>query len=212
MQDPLASPYPELLTTLDRWFAATDAQYPGVIPCRSGCTACCQGPFDISVADVVMVRDAVRRLPAIVRQGVEERSRRIAEQIRRLEPGWSEPWDIGAIGDDRFDRISETLADVPCPMLDESGGCVIYASRPLICRWMGLGFVAEDGRSIDNGCPIQEEFPAYAALPLQPFALEPFETREAVCLEDAAVALFGDENMSEYETTMAFVLEVRSEK
>lgn len=43
--------YAQLLARLDQWFAAGRAA-GGVVPCRGGCTACCHGPFDISVADV----------------------------------------------------------------------------------------------------------------------------------------------------------------
>ena len=206
MQDQFDAPYPALLTQLDHWFSAAEAEHPGVIPCKSGCTACCQGPFDISVADALLVRAAVRVLPAATKAGVEARAAILARRIRHLEPAWQSPWDIADIGDERFDRISEALSDVPCPMLDEHGACVIYSRRPLICRWMGLGMEAEDGRAIDNGCPIQDRFPAYAALPRQPFRLEPFEAAEAICLEDAAEALLGDPGRSGYETTISLIV------
>ncbi|MEO8029866.1 MAG: YkgJ family cysteine cluster protein [Gemmatimonadota bacterium] len=209
MTDQIGSPYPELLRQLDDWFAGAEARNPGVIPCRPGCTACCNGPFDISVADVRLIRGAVGRLDPQVRAGVLDRAGQLARRILELAPEWSEPWDIAAIGDERFDRISEALSEVPCPMLDSSGACVIYEDRPLICRWMGLGMEAEDGRSIENGCPIQEQFPAYAALPNQPFALDPFEMREAACLEDAAAALLEDAAEHGYETTIALAVGFR---
>jgi len=206
MPDQDGSPYPELLARLDRWSADAHEAHPGIIPCQPGCTACCHGPFDISVADTVMIRSAVRRLPAEARAGVTARAAALAEKILALAPDWSAPWDIGAIGDDRFDVISEALVNEPCPLLDAAGACVIYHDRPLICRWMGLGLLAEDGRAFDNACPIQDQFPEYAALPLQPFALAPFETREALCLEDAAEALLGDRERGAYETTIALAL------
>lgn len=200
------SPYPELLSQLDRWSAEAQLRHPGVIPCRAGCSACCHGPFDISVADAVMIRGAVRRLPAAVRAAVLLRAGRLADLIKPLAPGWTAPWDIADIGDDRFDAISEALVDEPCPLLDGNGACRIYDSRPLICRWMGLGMAAEDGRTIDNACPIQDQFPEYAALPPQSFDLDPFEAREAACLEDAAEALLGDSGRHGYETTIAMAL------
>jgi Fe-S-cluster containining protein len=200
------APYPALLAQLDRWSAGAHQANPGVIPCRTGCTACCHGPFDISVADTLMIRSAVGRLPDQIRAGVAARATALAGRIKALAPEWSAPWDIGDIGDDRFDVISEALVEEPCPLLDERGACVIYHDRPLICRWMGLGMLAEDGRAFDNACPIQDQFPDYSALALQPFALEPFEQREAVCLEDAADALLGDRDRSAYETTIALAL------
>ncbi|HTO72766.1 MAG TPA: YkgJ family cysteine cluster protein [Gemmatimonadales bacterium] len=212
MPESVGSPYPELLTALDRWADRAHHDHPGVIPCRSGCTACCHGPFDISVADTLMLRDAVRRLPPTVRAGVLVRAEILATRIRGLAPDWKAPWDIGAIGDERFDTISEALVDQPCPLLDADGGCLIYADRPLICRWMGLGLIAEDGRTFENGCPIQDQFPEFAALPPVPFALEPFETREAICLEDAAEALLGSAERQNFETTIALALDHLDEK
>lgn len=153
-----------------------------------------------------MIRAAVRRLPAGERVAIAEAATRLGGLIRALAPDWGEPWDIAAIGDDRFDAISEALVDQPCPLLDPDGACRIYHSRPLICRWMGLGMAAEDGRTIENACPIQGRFPEYAALPPQPFELEPFEAREATCLEDAAEALLGDSSRYGYETTIAMAL------
>jgi Fe-S-cluster containining protein len=206
LPDPDGAPYPELLTQLDRWSAEVSRRHPGLIPCRAGCSACCHGPFDISVADAVMIRAAVRRLPAGDRHAIAERTTRLTGMIRTLAPDWAAPWDIAAIGDDRFDVISEALVDEPCPLLDPEGKCRIYESRPLICRWMGLGMVAEDGRTIENACPIQAQFPDYAALPPQSFELEPFEAREAACLEDAAESLLADAGRYEYETTIALAL------
>ncbi|MGH7536460.1 MAG: hypothetical protein ACREMG_12905 [Gemmatimonadales bacterium] len=55
--------YSLLLERLTEWFEEGRRQHPGVVPCRAGCTACCHGPFDISVADAELLREAVGRLP-----------------------------------------------------------------------------------------------------------------------------------------------------
>jgi len=201
------SPYPELLARLDRWSADAREGHPGVIPCRSGCTACCNGPFDISVADAMLLRSAARRLPAQVRKGVARRAEALARRIQALAPTWGPPWDIADIGDERFDEISSALADVPCPLLDEGGACLVYGSRPMVCRWMGLGIVTREGEIIANACPIQDQFPEYAALPPQPFDLAGFGEIETPCLEDAAEALLGDPDRAGYETTIALALD-----
>lgn len=201
------SPYPDLLARLDRWAADAREQHPGVVPCRSGCTACCHGPFDISVADALLLRSASRRLPGPVRRAVGRRAEALASRIRALAPEWGPPWDIADIGDDRFDEISAALVDQPCPLLDEAGGCLVYDSRPMVCRWMGLGTVTREGEIIANACPIQDQFPAYAALPPQPFDLGAFGDLEAPCLEDAAESLLGSPELADYETTIALALD-----
>ena len=194
--------YLPLLEQFDRWQADTRTRHPGVIPCRTGCSACCHGPFDISIADVALVAEAVTLLPAEVRAGVLDRARSQVAAMQAIEPGWEAPFDIGAIGEARFDRISDELEELPCPLLDQAGGCLIYHDRPMICRLMGLGLITERGDVIENGCPIQERFPAYERLAPQPFPLEAWEVDEDEVKAGAAKRL-GDGGLVEYETTIA---------
>ena len=194
--------YLPLLEQLDRWQADARIRHPGVIPCRTGCSACCHGPFDISIADVALIAEAVALLPADVRAEVVERARSQLAAMQAIEPQWAAPFDIGAIGEARFDRVSDELAELPCPMLDQAGACLIYHDRPMICRLMGLGLVTERGDVIENGCPIQERFPAYERLEPQPFPLEAWESDEDEARADAAIRL-GDAGLLDYETTIA---------
>lgn len=202
LESPLVPAYRELLEQLDRWFVAVREQRPGVIPCRPGCAACCHGPFDISAADVLLLRAGVQSLPEEQRRAVRQRADALVTLIRKEEPGW-DGGAIGDIGEDRFDVLAEKLADEPCPCLDESGACLIYQHRPLVCRAMGLPMRTRGNRVIENACPIQDQFPAYAMMPPQPFDLESLEAVESACLEAASVELFGSPLRSDYETTIA---------
>lgn len=199
----VAAAYRALLEQLDGWFARARERAGKVVPCRTGCTACCHGPFDISVADVLLLEDGLAAL------GEEERrevARAAAVQLARaaaLEPAWRPPYEIAAIGEERFDRLSDALETEPCPLLDDSGRCRVYASRPLVCRIMGLAMRTPAGRTIENACPIAEQFPGYAALAPSPFELERFEEAEATALADAAVELFGHAAYHDFETFIA---------
>jgi len=195
--------YLPLLEQLDQWQAGAAARHPGGFPCRSGCTACCHGPFDISVADTALVAGAVNQLEPEIRAGVIARAEAQVAAMRALEPSWTAPYDVAAIGEDRFDQLTDQLADLPCPALDAQGACTIYRHRPFVCRVMGLGLQTESGDVIENACPIQDQYPAYAALPPEPFGLEAFETGEDAARIAAARALFGDESRVGYETTIA---------
>jgi Fe-S-cluster containining protein len=200
--------YLPILAELDRWQARAHEKHPGVIPCRTGCSACCHGPFDISVADVALLADAVASLPEPIRRQVRRGAAAQLARMTALEPDWAAPYDIATIGDARFDRISDTLADLPCPLLDELGACRIYPDRPMICRLMGLGLVSEVGDVIENGCPIQDRFPPYAALGPEPFPLDTWEMAEAEAKSAAAERLFGDAAFSEYETAIAAAITI----
>jgi Fe-S-cluster containining protein len=202
----LMEEYRALLERLDAWFAEARRAAPGVVPCRGGCSACCHGPFDISVADAELVRDAVSRLPVVDRNAATGRATALLERMRAIEPGWGPPYEVAAIGEERFDRLSDALATEPCPLLDDAGRCRIYADRPLVCRLIGLGMVTPTGRTVENACPIQDRFPDYAELPPVGFDLEGFEDGELKCLRAAAARRLGCEERWEFETTIAAVV------
>jgi Fe-S-cluster containining protein len=192
--------YRTLLGRLQTWFDRGRRQAGGLVPCRSGCSACCHGPFDISVADAELVGQAVARLAPEVRERVVRRATALLDRIRVLEPGWTAPYDIAELGEDRFDQLAEALADEPCPLLDDAGHCGIYHDRPLVCRLIGQGMCTPAGRVIANECPIQDRFPGYAELAPVPFELEAFEAVEAE-LQEAAAGRSG--RAATFETTIA---------
>lgn len=198
-----AQDYHRLLTRLDGWFAAGREAAAGLVPCRAGCSACCHGPFDVSVADAELIGEALDRLPSAERARVTARAEALLARMGVLEPAWSAPYAVADLGEDRFDRLTDALAVEPCPLLDESGNCRIYADRPLVCRMIGLGMRTPAGRTIDNACPIQDRFPGYPSLPPVLFALEGWEDEELTQLREAAGRRFGDPERWAFETTIA---------
>jgi Fe-S-cluster containining protein len=202
---PVAERYRAILERLDRWFELTAQRHPGVIPCRAGCSACCHGPFDISVADTLLLREGIEGLSPAELDNVRQRATALLARIRELAPEWGPPYDIADLGEERFDRIVETLADAPCPLLDERGACLVYQSRPLVCRLIGLPMMTAEGEILENACPIQEQFPAYALLDPQLFDFGALQDAEAGFNEEAAEALFGSRSRAGFETTIAAV-------
>lgn len=182
------SNYPGLLADLDAWFReGVRAAGSGVVPCTTGCTACCHGPFDISPADTALVAEGVKQLAPEARDAMLARATAQLAQYRELLPEWNAPWDVTALGEEKFDLLSEALAELPCPALDTAGVCLIYAHRPATCRLMGLALVTPEGDLLENACPIQSNFPGYEALPPTPFDLLRFEY-EAEEVDDAVIA------------------------
>ncbi len=202
---PVALRYRELLERLDRWFADTAKQHPGVIPCRAGCSACCHGPFDISAADTLLLKAGIAALSQAEQEGVRARGQALFELIRQQAPAWKAPYDVAELGEERFDGIAESLAEAPCPMLDERGSCLVYQDRPLVCRLIGLPMMTADGELLENACPIQEQFPDYALLDPQLFDFGALQDAEIRFNAEAAEVLFGDKKKSEYETTISAV-------
>ena len=202
---PAAETWQAELQKLDRWFEIVSADHPDVLPCKRGCSSCCYGPFDVSVADMLLLREGLSLLPEAARSAIRFRGKALLDRMRKLEPQWTAPWDLREIDTDRFDEIAELLADEPCPLLGEEGGCSVYAHRPLICRVMGLPMMTAEGLVLENACPIQDQFPSYAALDPQLFDLDSLEATEAACLEAAALELFDSPSELGFETTIAAI-------
>lgn len=200
---PLPPDYPELLSRLDHWQDDVRQRFPGVVPCRAGCSACCHGPFDISAADALLVARTVAALPDRERESIERRARIQVERMEKADPGFRFPWAVSQVGEARFDALVESQAEDPCPALSEAGSCLIYPGRPMVCRLMGLGMRIGPDAVLENACPIREEFPEYRDLPPQEFDLPAWERDEAAALRSAGQELFGSPERSIYETTIA---------
>lgn len=177
--------YRTLLQRLDTWFAEGMARHGTVIPCRQGCTACCHGPFDISAADAELLREGLATLPTHDRAEIRVRGELLLTRMRALAPGWGPPWAIDDLGEDGFDRLAESLADEPCPLLGDDGACRVYAHRPLVCRLIGLPMLTDLGETLPNACPIQDDFPGYAELEGVPFDYADFAAEELAILAAA---------------------------
>jgi len=180
--------YRELLATVDAWFArGTAAAGPGVVPCARGCNACCHGPFDVSPADAALIAEGVAALPEPQRAALRARAEKQLSRYSQLLPNWKAPFEVDALDEQAFDALTEKLAREPCPALADDGACVLHAHRPATCRLTGLSLRSRDGDVLENFCPIQSEFPAYAALAPTPFDLQAFE-EQAASFDAEAVA------------------------
>jgi Fe-S-cluster containining protein len=91
-------------------------------------------------------------------------------------PAWTAPWDVEEIPEELFDAACDALAHLPCPALDEEGACLIHELRPATCRITGMGMILPTGEILENVCPIQNQFPDYAAMAPSLFDLLGFET------------------------------------
>lgn len=122
--------YRKILERADSWFDQVSREQPAALLCRQGCSLCCQGLFEIGAADVVVIAEALGRLPASRRGEIEGRAQAIVRD--------SEHPDLREASPSEKEAFFEKTSSTPCPALDETGACMIYESRPLVCRTFGL--------------------------------------------------------------------------
>lgn len=91
---------------------------------------CCHGLVEITAADVAILGDALDQLEPRVRSGIEQRAHFILEST-------SHP-NLRDLSDHQKEEFLGTTEAVACPNLDDKGLCLVYESRPLICRTFGL--------------------------------------------------------------------------
>ncbi|MEO8665192.1 MAG: YkgJ family cysteine cluster protein [Ignavibacteria bacterium] len=91
------------------------------INCRKGCSQCCHQIFNITLADAYIIKEYLNSLPSEKKLELKERAK---AYIEKFDPG-----DKAA---EFFNKPKQA-----CPALNESGECMIYYGRPVICRRFG---------------------------------------------------------------------------
>jgi Fe-S-cluster containining protein len=122
--------YRDLLNRADLHFDSVMKEQASNLQCGRGCSLCCHGLFEIGAADIPLLAEGLGKLDGRTRNGIVGRARKIVEKyehpnLRECSPEEKEEF---------FDRSDS----VPCPNLSPEGACLVYESRPLICRTFGL--------------------------------------------------------------------------
>lgn len=126
----MSDDYKSILQRADQHFTEVMAAQPQNLQCGAGCSLCCYGLFEIGSGDVPIIAEGLAALHPMRRKKVIRRAMEIVEKsahpnLRECSPEEKEAF---------FDRTQS----VACPNLDETGRCVMYESRPLVCRTFGL--------------------------------------------------------------------------
>jgi Fe-S-cluster containining protein len=154
---PPSSDPPLLYPKTDRWFQrATDALLDEV-PCRLGCTACCIGPFPITLLDVHTLQQGLAALPPDHRHRIEQRA---IEQTTAMETAFPQLTHTDLLdnwSDQDIDQLVTEFYQLPCPALETDGRCGVYHHRPLACRSMGIP--TEDHGLTHGACEVQTFIP-----------------------------------------------------
>ena len=118
---------------------------PQNLQCGRGCSLCCYGLFEIGSGDVPVIAEGLATLHPARRKKIIRRAAAIIEET--AHPNLRECSPI------EKEQFFNRTASVACPNLDESGECMIYESRPLVCRTFGLP-VRDGERYIGDICEL----------------------------------------------------------
>lgn len=129
-----------LLRVVDTALAAGVRRAGDRLACRVGCTECCHGPFPITLVDARRLADGLRALRASAPRRAAAVERRARAAVRALRGGFPGDPATGRLSEDEAARepYFARHSARPCPALDPgTGGCDLYAARPLTCRAYG---------------------------------------------------------------------------
>jgi len=149
------SRYLRTLRGVDQWFFRVAGRHSGKIQCGRGCAACCRGLFDITLLDALLVRHGFLLLDPVRRDEVMARCLTILETLRQRWPEISPPYILNILPEAEWDRLMPDDDETPCVFLDENGGCLIYAHRPMTCRLHGVPLIDRSGEVVhDEWCTL----------------------------------------------------------
>lgn len=129
--------YRALLTTIDLWFTAIQAQLPEAIVCSDGCSGCCRGLFDISLLDARLLRAGFEQLSIAARAAVVAKAQIRLAELQERWPDFAPPYLLNLMDDSAWVEMPED-DHTHCPLLDPDGRCQVYDHRPMTCRLHGL--------------------------------------------------------------------------
>ena len=141
--------YRQLYSEVDAWFSACLQAGGAALACHGGCSACCRGLFDITLLDAWLLKEAFAELPDAVRRRVLERCQPRLAELQQRWPELKNPYLLNALPEEEWSEMPEDDL-TPCPLLDDSGFCLVYDSRPLTCRLHGLPNIDVSGEDFEG--------------------------------------------------------------
>ena len=109
------------------------------VPCRKGCTSCCNHLICLSVPEAFRLMEEMNKMPSRQRKRIEQSCRTIVRKVEKRLPKTDYLSELTlAELSDYYLQLRELLGwyfkeRIPCPLLCDSL-CTIYEQRPVVCR------------------------------------------------------------------------------
>jgi len=143
--------YGNLLSSVDRWFAGCVARAGAKIACGQGCSGCCRGLFDITLLDACYLKSGFEKLDESTRLLVLDKSGKRLAMIRDKWPEFDAPYILNVRPEQDWHMLMPDDDETACPLLSDSGECLVYDYRPMTCRLHGLPNVDLSGEVFSEG-------------------------------------------------------------
>ncbi|MDD2308748.1 MAG: YkgJ family cysteine cluster protein [Desulfuromonadaceae bacterium] len=156
--------YGILLDEVDAWFRRCTELHSDLISCHHGCSACCRGLFDITLLDAFYLKRGFDRLPEPLKAEIVAAASQRLELLSGINPAFVEPWLLNGIPENDWDALMPEEDETPCLLLSKTGGCLVYAHRPMTCRLNGIPLIDVSGEELfDEWCTMNftEEDPRH---------------------------------------------------
>lgn len=137
--------YGMLLSAVDQWFTRCIGHAKEEIRCTQGCSECCRGLFDITLLDAWYLRIGFELLDQVTKDKVVRKAEKRLSSMRRLWPALEPPFILNVRPEEDWEELMPDDDETPCPLLSESGECLVYQFRPMTCRLHGIPLVDISG-------------------------------------------------------------------
>jgi len=204
--------YAALLATVDQWFASCVSHFRSEIACKSGCSECCRGLFDITLLDAWFMKRGFDMLDTGVRALALKKAKARLSLLQTLWPDLTAPYILNYRPDEEWEILMPDDDDTPCPLLGEDGTCLVFDFRPMTCRLHGLPLIDISGEVMhDEWCTLN--FTQGSPLELQELRWE-FNSlfrEELLIFRELTLELF-EQRMNELDTFIPTALLIDFER
>lgn len=135
---PIFARYEALVAEADALFDRVREAHPDCVTCAQGCSDCCHALFDLSLVEAMYLNRAFGESVPYGRERSDILSR-AADIDRKTVRLKRDMYKESKAGKDVEEIMAEAARlRMPCPLLNSSESCLLYAHRPITCRLYGI--------------------------------------------------------------------------
>jgi Fe-S-cluster containining protein len=188
---PFFKRYEALAAQAEAAFDKIEQDHPDCVKCAKECSDCCHALFDVTLIEGLYINHKFNAsFEGEFLETLLERANRSDRIIHKLKRDATKALDAGQEEGEILAKMAEYR--VPCPLLNESKLCDLYAYRPITCRLYGVP-TAIGGQGHTCGFSAFEPGEAYPTINLDAIQNRLFNiSRELVAALESMHVKMGD--------------------